>query len=250
MRRKDQHFWQSDLMTSTRATLAKERSAVAGMFDGVARRYDLMNSILSLNADRTWRRAVVDALDPQPGDRVLDLAAGTGTSSQPFADAGAEVFPTDLSSGMLAVGKQRLPHLMFTAGDAMALPYADDAFDKVTISFGLRNIADTVGALRELRRVTRPGGMLVVCEFSTPVWGPFRRVYEEYLLKALPAVARLSSNPTAYRYLAESIMAWPDQEGLASKISHAGWVAPGWRNLSGGIVALHRAWAPREGGDG
>ena len=214
------------------------------MFDAVAKRYDITNDVLSFGQDRRWRREVLDAVDPSYGDRVLDLAAGTGTSSQPFADAGATVVPCDFSIGMLQVGKKQLPHLPFTAGDGTRLPFADDTFDAVTISFGLRNIVDPVQGLAEMRRVTRPGGRLVVCEFSHPTWAPWRTVYLEYLMKTLPAIARaVSSSPDAYVYLAESIRAWPDQAGLAAMIAEAGWQRPEWRNLSGGIVALHRATA-------
>ena len=229
--------------TLTRATLAKRRADVATMFDQVAERYDLANDLLSLGQDRRWRRAVVAAVEPRPGMRILDLAAGTGTSSEPFEAAGATVVPTDLSLGMLAVGKRRTPGLSFVAADALQLPYADASFDAVTISFGLRNVEHTDQALTELRRVTRPGGRLVVCEFSTPTWGPFRAVYANYLIAALPKVADLvASNPAAYRYLAESIQAWPDQEQLAARITAAGWHDVSWRNLSGGIVALHRGF--------
>ncbi|MDX6225188.1 MAG: demethylmenaquinone methyltransferase / 2-methoxy-6-polyprenyl,4-benzoquinol methylase [Frankiales bacterium] len=211
------------------------------MFDDVAERYDLTNDVLSLGQDRLWRRAVLKAVAPQPGERVLDLAAGTGTSSEPFAARGAFVVPADFSLGMLRVGKRARPSLPFVAGDAMRLPFADAVFDAVTISFGLRNVSDPDGALRELQRVTKPGGRLVVCEFSAPTWRPFRTVYVEYLMRALPAVAtKVSSNPDAYVYLAESIRAWPDQAGLADRVTAAGWSAVGWRNLSGGIVALHR----------
>ncbi len=228
----------------SRASLDKLRGDVASMFDHVAPRYDLLNSLLSLGQDAAWRRATVSAVAPRPDDRVLDLAAGTGTSSRPFADAGATVVPADLSLGMLAVGKQRQPDLAFVAADALHLPFADASFDAVTISFGLRNVQDTDAALAELHRVTKPGGRLVVCEFSTPTWAPFRKVYLQYLMRALPPVARLtSSNPAAYAYLAESIRAWPDQPSLADRIASAGWSDVSWRNLSGGIVALHRARA-------
>ncbi|CAN5387358.1 demethylmenaquinone methyltransferase [soil metagenome] len=228
-----------------RAQLDKQPTDVQGMFDEVARRYDLTNDILSLGQDRRWRRDVIEAVDPQYGERVLDLAAGTGTSSEPFEERGAFVVPCDFSLGMLRVGKKARPHLPFTAGDGTRLPFADASFDAVTISFGLRNIVDPLAGLRELRRVTRPGGRLVVCEFSQPTWGPFRTVYLEYLMKALPSVARaVSSSPDAYVYLAESIRAWPDQQGLADLVAEAGWLRPEWRNLSGGIVALHRATAP------
>jgi demethylmenaquinone methyltransferase/2-methoxy-6-polyprenyl-1,4-benzoquinol methylase len=228
----------------TRADLDKKPADVAAMFDDVARRYDLTNDVLSLGQDRRWRTHVVAAVDARPGQRVLDLAAGTGTSSQPFQDRGAHVVPCDFSLGMLRVGKKARPHLSFTAGDGTRLPFADGTFDAVTISFGLRNIVDPDQGLREMRRVTRPGGRLVVCEFSHPTNGPFRTVYMEYLMKALPAVARaVSSSPDAYVYLAESIREWPDQQGLADRITAAGWHGTQWRNLSGGIVALHRATA-------
>ena len=228
-----------------RAQLDKQPHDVAQMFDDVAERYDLTNDVLSLGQTRLWRRAVLRAVDPQPGERILDLAAGTGTSSVPFAAGGATVVPCDFSLGMLRVGKRREPGLPFVAGDALRLPFADDAFDTVTISFGLRNVHDTGAALLELARVTRPGGRLVVCEFSHPTWAPFRTVYVEYLMRALPSVAtRVSSNPDAYVYLAESIRAWPDPRALAAVIGSAGWSQVAWRDLSGGIVALHRATLP------
>ena len=214
------------------------------MFDHVAGRYDLTNDVLSLGQDRYWRREVVRAAGAKPGQKVLDLAAGTGTSSVPFASAGAQVVSSDFSLGMLTEGRHRFPALPFVAGDATALPFADDTFDAVTISFGLRNVVDVDGALLEMRRVTKSGGRLVVCEFSHPTWAPFRVVYERYLMRALPPVARrVSSAPDAYVYLAESIQAWPSQPELAAQIAAAGWSKPAWRDLSGGIVALHRATA-------
>jgi len=214
------------------------------MFDRVAARYDVANDVLSLGQDRSWRRLTVAAVEPRPGQLILDLAAGTGTSSEPFTHAGATVVPTDLSLGMLDVGKRRRPGLSFVAADALRLPYADACFDAVTISFGLRNVEDTATALHEMLRVTKPGGRLVVCEFSTPTWRPFRAVYANYVIAALPRVASVvSSNPAAYEYLAESIQAWPDQATLAEQLAVAGWRDVEWRNLSGGIVALHRARA-------
>ena len=229
----------------TRAELDKKPTDVRRMFDAVAKRYDVTNDVLSLGQDRRWRRDVIDAVDPKPGDLVLDLAAGTGTSSVPFAQAGATVVPCDFSIGMLEVGKRARPELPFTAGDGTRLPFADDTFDAVTISFGLRNVVDTAAALREMLRVTRPGGRLVVCEFSRPVFAPFRVLYLEYLMRALPPVARVaSSNPDAYVYLAESIRAWPDQAELAGELTAAGWADAQWRDLTGGIVALHRADKP------
>lgn len=211
------------------------------MFDDVAERYDLTNDLLAMGQTRRWRKEVTRAVRALPGDRVLDLAAGTGTSSEPIAACGAFVVACDFSLGMLGVGRQRNPRMSFVAGDGLALPFADESFDAVTISFGLRNVHDRHAGLRELLRVTRPGGRIVVCEFSQPTWGPFREVYSRYLMGALPAVARrTSSNPDAYEYLAESIRSWPDQEHLAKDLVAAGWQQVAWRNLSGGIVALHR----------
>ena len=229
----------------SRASLEKKPTEVASMFDGIARHYDLTNDLVSLGQDRYWRRATVSAVRAQEGETVLDLAAGTGTSSEPFADAGARVVPCDFSFGMLAVGKERRPDLPFTAGDATRLPFADASFDAVTISFGLRNVVDTVGALREMLRVVRPGGRLVICEFSQPTWAPFRTVYNEYLLRALPKVAgAVTKDAGSYQYLAESIRAWPDQQALGRLLLQAGWGNVGYRNLTGGIVALHRGTRP------
>src|SRR3954469_1449107 len=212
------------------------------MFDDVAERYDLANHVLSLGQTRLWRRAVAQAVAARPGERVLDLAAGTGSSSLPFAAAGAQVVAADFSLGMLRVGKKAHPGLDLLAGDALRLPFADDSFDAVTISFGLRNVSDVGAALAEMGRVTRPGGRLVVCEFSHPTWAPFRTVYSGYLMRALPSVARrVASNPEAYVYLAESIRAWPDQAGLATRLQAAGWHDVAWSDLTYGIVALHRA---------
>ena len=232
-----------------RATLSKSPADVAEMFDGVARRYDRTNDVLSLGRTRGWRAAVRGALDLRAGDRVLDLAAGTATSSVAFARSGAQVVAVDFSLGMLGVGRERLGaastggvHLL--AGDGLRLPFRPAAFSAVTVSFGLRNVADPDACLAELRRVVRPGGVLVVCEFSSPTWRPFRALYGDYLVRALPPVARaVSSNPAAYAYLAESIAAWPDQEALARRIAAAGWAEVRWRDLTGGIVALHRARA-------
>ena len=224
----------------SRATLDKDPHEVASMFDAVARRYDLTNTVLSLGQDRFWRRATRSALRIGPGDKVLDLAAGTAVSTVELAASGAWCVATDFSVGMLAAGAgRRVPKV---AGDATRLPFDDGVFDAVTISFGLRNVVDNAEALREMVRVTRPGGRLVVCEFSTPTNRLFATAYKEYLMQALPRIAHtVSSNPEAYVYLAESIRAWPDQAQLAHRISDAGWSAVRWRNLSGGIVALHAA---------
>ena len=228
-----------------RAGLDKAPEEVAAMFDDVAQRYDVTNTVLSMGQDRLWRKAVLAAVDPRVGEHVLDLAAGTGASTQSLAASGADVIACDFSLGMLRAGRAARPELNFVAGDATQLPFADHSFDAVTISFGLRNIVDPDAGLREMLRVCKPGGRLVVCEFSHPTQKAFRTVYTEYLMKALPSIAtKMSSNPDAYVYLAESIRAWPNQRELAARIGSAGWERTAYRNLSGGIVALHRASAP------
>ena len=227
----------------TRASLDKQPHEVAAMFDGVAQRYDLTNTVLSFGQDRGWRRATRTALALRPGERVLDVGAGTGVSTEELARSGAYAVGADLSIGMLQAGRRARPAVPLLAGDALKLPFPDGAFDAVTISFALRNVTDVDGALGELARVTRPGGRLVVCEFSHPTNAAFRTAYLTYLMGSLPAVARsVSSNPEAYVYLAESIRAWPDQPALAARLQANGWGRVAWRNLTGGVVALHRAW--------
>ena len=221
------------------------------MFDALAGRYDLMNDILSMGQVRLWRRQVQRILKVGPGDRVLDLAAGTGTSSVTFAASGADVVACDFSLGMLQSGQARLTRtdpfgdktrgrVAFAAGDALSLPFRDGTFDAVTISFGLRNVHGTRDALAEMRRVTRPGGRLVVCEFSTITIEPLDMLYRRYLTGVLPAIARRAArNPEAYEYLSESIKDWPSQRDLADVIRAAGWSAVKWRDLSLGVVSIH-----------
>jgi demethylmenaquinone methyltransferase/2-methoxy-6-polyprenyl-1,4-benzoquinol methylase len=235
----------------TRADLDKKPAEVAAMFDALAGRYDLMNDILSMGQVRLWRRQVQRILKAGPGDRVLDLAAGTGTSSVTFAASGADVVACDFSLGMLQSGQARLTRtdpfgdktrgrVAFAAGDALNLPFRDGTFDAVTISFGLRNVHGTRDALAEMRRVTRPGGRLVVCEFSTITVEPLDMLYRRYLTGVLPAIARRAArNPEAYEYLSESINDWPSQRELANVIRAAGWSAVKWRDLSLGVVSIH-----------
>ncbi|MEY3994997.1 MAG: hypothetical protein RL690_393 [Actinomycetota bacterium] len=224
----------------SRANLSKDPDEVAAMFDGVAKRYDLVNDLLSLGRTKAWRKAATKIIAPETGMQILDLAAGPGSSSEPLHKAGATVFATDFSEGMLAVGRKSRPYLNFSKADALNLPFEANRFDVVTISFGLRNTVDYPKALAEALRVTKPGGRMVVVEFSHLTWRPFRTIYTEYLMKALPAIARkTSSNPDAYVYLAESIRAWPDQKGLAAAMEKAGWSQVSWKNLTGGVVAVH-----------
>jgi len=234
-----------------RADLDKRPGEVAAMFDAIAGRYDLLNDILSAGQVRMWRRAVARITGVRPGDRVLDLAAGTGTSSLSFTATGADCVACDFSLGMLRAGQSRPGNgsrrdgrgrLGFVAGYALRLPFRDEAFDAVTISFGLRNVASPGAALAEMRRVTRPGGRLVVCEFSTIPIAPVDKLYRRYLINILPAIARRTArSPEAYEYLAESIADWPAQRELAGLIEAAGWSAVRWRDLSLGVVAVHVA---------
>jgi demethylmenaquinone methyltransferase/2-methoxy-6-polyprenyl-1,4-benzoquinol methylase len=235
----------------TRADLEKQPKQVAQMFDALAERYDLMNDVLSGGQVRLWRKEVQRIVAAAPGDRVLDLAAGTGTSSRSFAKTGADTVACDFSFGMLRTGQAKLlardpqqastrGRVAFSAGDALRLPFKDDAFDVVTISFGLRNVQRTRDALEEMRRVTRPGGRLVVCEFSRITIAPVDAAYRRYLSGVLPRVAQMAArNPAAYDYLAESITEWPAQRELGDVIRSAGWSAVRWRNLTMGIVAVH-----------
>lgn len=210
------------------------------MFDAVGEKYDLTNTVLSFGRDRAWRKRTREVLNLQPGEKVLDLAAGTAVSTEELSKSGAWCVACDFSRGMLAAGRGRdVPKV---AGDGMRLPFPDNTFDAVTISYGLRNIHDFELGLREMARVTKPGGRLAVAEFSKPVVPVFGTVYKEYLTRLLPPVARVvSSNPEAYIYLAESIRAWPEQKALADAINRNGWQGATWENLTLGIVALHTA---------
>ena len=212
------------------------------MFDDVAKTYDIANDLLSAGQDRAWRKATAAAVASKGGQSILDMAAGTGSSSVAFLKPGVRVVAGDFSQGMLAVGRQRHPQIEFVFADATALPFEANEFDTVTISFGLRNVVDTSKALREMLRVTKPGGKLVICEFSQVQNRLVRPFYNFYLAKLLPAVSRLASKtPEAYSYLSESISAWPNQQQLAQMVADAGWSEVEVRNLTFGAVALHIA---------
>ncbi|WP_344840383.1 demethylmenaquinone methyltransferase [Kribbella ginsengisoli] len=230
----------------TRADLSKQPEAVAAMFDNVAEGYDRTNAVATMGLEKAyWRPQTLAEIAPRKGMKILDLAAGTGASSVKLREAGAEVVSCDFSVGMLRVGKRRYPELDLIAGDALRLPFADETFDVVTISWALRNVNDVTVALAEMLRVTKPGGRLVVLENSHPTWKPFRVAYLEYMMRAVPVVAKaVSTNPDAYVYLAESVRAWPAQAPLADTIAASGWTHVQWRNLTGGLVAIHRAVKP------
>jgi len=223
------------------------------MFDQVSTHYDRTNAVLSVGNAALWRMAATRAVAPQSGDRILDIAAGTGTSSAALTRTGAHVVAADFSAGMIQVGRERHadnPLIEFVQADATALPFADNEFDAVTISFGLRNVVEPKKALAEFYRVTRPGGRVVICEFSTPPFTPIRAAYFAYLNHVMPMVVKLaSSNAEAYDYLGESIAAWPNQSTLSAWLRAAGYEAVAYRNLSLGIVALHRGVKPADEAD-
>jgi demethylmenaquinone methyltransferase/2-methoxy-6-polyprenyl-1,4-benzoquinol methylase len=223
-----------------RANLDKDPDDVSKMFDQVANRYDFLNNLLSLGRTKAWRRTVASIIGPKSGLKILDIAAGTGSSSRPLVDAGADVTALDFSLGMLEVGRKKHKDIKFVQGDALNLPFAENTFDCTTISFGLRNTSNFNLALKDAFRVTKPGGRIVITEFSHPNNRILRLLYLNYLMKALPSIVRkISKNPEAYVYLAESIRAWPNQEGLMSKIRDAGWHSVAWQDLTFGIVAVH-----------
>ncbi|MCX6446586.1 MAG: demethylmenaquinone methyltransferase [Actinobacteria bacterium] len=223
-----------------RANLNKDPDDVSKMFDDVAHRYDFLNDLLSLGRTKAWRRVVTSIIAPKPGMKILDIAAGTGSSSRPLVDKGAEVTALDFSHGMIEQGRKQNKNINFVQGDALKLPFEDNAFDVTTISFGLRNTSNTDKALKEALRVTKDGGRIVVAEFSHPVNPIFKKIYLNYLMKALPVIVKkISKNPDAYIYLAESIRAWPDQAELASIMRDSGFKSVAWQDLTFGIVAVH-----------
>ena len=223
-----------------RANLNKDPDDVSKMFDDVANRYDFLNDLLSLGRTKAWRRAVTSIIAPKPGMKILDIAAGTGSSSRPLVDKGAVVTALDFSQGMIEQGRKQNKNINFVQGDALKLPFEDNSFEVTTISFGLRNTSNTEIALKEALRVTKDGGRIVVAEFSHPVNPIFKKIYLNYLMKALPVIVKkISKNPDAYIYLAESIRAWPDQAELASIMRDSGFKSVAWQDLTFGIVAVH-----------
>jgi demethylmenaquinone methyltransferase/2-methoxy-6-polyprenyl-1,4-benzoquinol methylase len=216
------------------------------MFDGVAKNYDKANDLLSFGSARIWRKKVAKLVNSQPGQIILDLAAGTGSSSIVFLREGVKVVAADFSNGMLEEGRKRHPELEFVFADASSLPFADQEFDTVTISFGIRNVEKTEVALSEMLRVLKPGGKLVVCEFSRIPNKLMHSVYRFYLRNVLPSLSALvSKTPDAYSYLAESIDAWPSQQELVKIIEAAGFESVSYLNQTFGIVAIHSGFKPK-----
>ena len=215
------------------------------MFDEVAPTYDLTNDLLSFGQARLWRSKVARAVGATRGQAILDMAAGTGSSTAAFAGPGIRLVAGDFSEGMLAEGRKRHPKIEFVFADATNLPFKENEFDAVTISFGLRNVVDVDRALAEFYRVTKPGGRVVVCEFSK-VNGALGALYNFYLRRFLPVLSRIASKtPEAYSYLSESIAAWPNQDALAAQIQRAGFENVIYKNLSFGVVAIHTGFVPQ-----
>ena len=219
---------------------------VGQVFDSVAQRYDLMNDLMSLGLHRAWKRFAIRIARVQPGERVLDVATGSGDLARALSERGADVWMTDVNHRMLSIGRDR----MLDAGrlmpavqsDAERLPFADRTFDCVTVAFGLRNMTHKDRALAEMKRVLRVGGRLLVLEFSR-VWEPLAKAYDVYSFRVLPWLGeRVAGDALAYRYLAESIRMHPDQEMLAGMMRGAGLDQVDYFNLAAGVVALHRGW--------
>lgn len=228
--------------------LSKQPEHVASMFDRVSPNYERMNNVMTLGSHVYWRALTRHAVAARPGERILDVAAGTGTMSAKYAADGAHVTALDFSQGMLDEARRRHgddPRIEFVQGDATKLPFDDATFEATTVSFGIRNFYDPQAALREMRRVTKPGGRIVVCEFSRPVNAAASAFYDTWNTYVIPVLAKVAStDPEAYEYLDQSIDAWADQRTFAGWLREAGFQDVRWRNLSFGIVALHKGRVP------
>ena len=227
-------------------------SLVANVFHSVAAKYDVMNDLMSMGVHRLWKRFTIDCSGVRPGHKVLDLAGGTGDLTALFSrrvGPTGQVILADINESMLNVGKDKLRDLglvnniSYVQANAEALPFADNSFDIITIAFGLRNVTDKDAALRSMFRVLKPGGRLLVLEFSKPTEAWLSKVYDVYSFKLLPVMGKLVANDSeSYQYLAESIRMHPDQETLKQMMVEAGFAQTSYHNLTGGIVALHRGY--------
>ena len=231
--------------------VAEKQQRVAGVFSSVASRYDLMNDLMSLGIHRLWKRFVIDLAGVRAGERVLDVAGGTGDLTREFSKLAGDkglVVLSDINAAMLAEGRRRLVDhgivsVPLAQANAEKLPFADDSFDCITIGFGLRNVTDKDAALRSMRRCLKPGGRLLVLEFSKPTVAPLAKIYDQYSFKLLPLMGKLvAGDEASYRYLAESIRMHPDQETLKQMMTDAGLERVQVYNLTGGIVAVHRGF--------
>ena len=230
---------------------------VRGVFDSVASKYDLMNDLMSAGVHRLWKDAAAAKLNPRPGEVILDVAGGTGdmarryskmarAAQQRMGGADASVIVLDYNAEMILAGVEKggEPEMSWTVGDAMALPLPDASVDAYSISFGIRNVADVPGALREARRVLKPGGRFLCLEFSRPVAGPVRRAYDAWSFHAIPRIGGwVAGDRDSYQYLVESIRRFPDQAAFTRMIEQAGFSRVTHTNLSGGIAAIHHGWA-------
>jgi len=225
---------------------AEKKERVGEVFDRVAARYDVMNDLMSLGLHRLWKRFAVSIARLQPGERVLDVATGSGDLARALSEKGAEVWMSDVNHRMLCLGRDRMVDdgrmMPAVQCDAEHLPFAERSFDCVTVAFGLRNMTRKERALAEMMRVLRSGGRLLVLEFSR-VWEPLAKAYDAYSFRVLPWLGeRVAGDADAYRYLAESIRMHPDQETLAAMMRSAGLEQVEYFNLAAGVVALHRGW--------
>ncbi|HEB59666.1 MAG TPA: bifunctional demethylmenaquinone methyltransferase/2-methoxy-6-polyprenyl-1,4-benzoquinol methylase UbiE [Gammaproteobacteria bacterium] len=225
---------------------------VADVFHSVAGKYDLMNDMMSMGVHRLWKRFTIDMADVRPGQRILDLAGGTGDLAAAFSrlvGRDGTVVLADINESMIQVGRARLAdrgiagNVEFVQANAECLPFPDNSFDRITIAFGLRNVTDKDAALRSMHRVLKPGGCLLVLEFSKPINPLLSRIYDSYSFNLLPRMGKLLANDAdSYRYLAESIRMHPSQEELKAMMEAAGLERCDYHNLTGGIVALHRGY--------
>jgi len=212
---------------------------VRAMFDRIARVYDRMNSVMTAGMHHRWRARAADLAALRPGDRALDVATGTGDLALALRARGAEVVGQDFSEGMLELARRKAPEIRFERGNALALPYEPGSFDAVTVGFGARNFSDLGRGLREMARVTRPGGRVVVLEITTPERPPLSYFFRLWFDQIVPALGRVAGDPDAYSYLPSSVRRFPGPRELAGEMAAAGLRDVRWVLTAGGIIAIH-----------